>query len=815
MQNIENWIIILLTSALSLLFLPDFLLLHPQHALWLIIPCLVIAFLLFLTKKMFFFTLVCQFVFLLVCLTYFHSYAIHLIKTAHSLPAVQSKIQTQFRIEEILNQKEYQAVVVKAQLHPEAPKQRIYVNWQFDTLPQLGEYWQGELRIRPISSRLNQGGFDRQMWYLSKGITAYAQVKSAVKLKEDFSWREKKLQDALIKTQNLPEQGLLLALSFGERAWLSAELWQGYQQTNTAHLIAISGSHIALVMLIGWLITRFIQGCFPTRQISPQFPILCGLGLAILYSELAGFTVPTLRAIIALIFLSLCRLNRLYLTPWQLLSRVVAFLLILDPMMLLSSSFWLSVGAVFCLIVGYQFFPLSLFLWRGKSLTKQEEQGNHLGKVRWFISLFHLQFILLWFFTPIQLFLFNGFSLTGFVANLINVPLFSFILVPILLFATLTNGLWQSWQLANDIAFYTNKIIFALQGYWLPLSIKTSLFCTALLTLFFIVWLTFLLKKHNISLNSTSKNTVQSLFQSAIPLLQLSDRLPDISSLKRARKISVSLLIFFLIFLVHQHVETEKWRLETLDVGQGLATLLLKNQRGILYDSGAAWQNTDMAKLEIIPYLQRQGIELDQVILSHDDNDHAGGMARILAAYPQAEFISPSRKNYGNNHRTFCQQGQRWSWQGLQLQVLSPTKILEQAENTDSCVVLVDDGKHKILLTGDADIEAEQQFLPRLLPQIGKIHVLQVGHHGSKTSTGKALVKQIQPDIALISAGRWNPWRHPHNSVVERLQMQGSQIYNTAVSGQVSLIFTDKIQVISARDEWSAWYRQLFGVQAK
>ena len=137
---------------------------------------------------------------------------------------------------------------------------------------------------------------------------------------------------------------------------------------------------------------------------------------------------------------------------------------------------------------------------------------------------------------------------------------------------------------------------------------------------------------------------------------------------------------------------------------------------------------------------------------------------------------------------------------------------MPRAENKDSCTLLLSDGQHQILLTGDADLGVEYKILPKL----GKIDVLQVGHHGSKTSTGEALVRQTEPKIALISSGRWNPWHFPHKDVVARLRRQNTQIYNTAEHGQIRLLFQDKeIKIQTARTEFSPWYRRLIGLQTK
>ena len=263
----------------------------------------------------------------------------------------------------------------------------------------------------------------------------------------------------------------------------------------------------------------------------------------------------------------------------------------------------------------------------------------------------------------------------------------------------------------------------------------------------------------------------------------------------------------FMILLFKQ-LSKPNWQLDTLDVGQGLATLIVKNGKGILYDTGPAWQGGNMAELEILPYLQREGIVLEKLILSHDDNDHAGGASIILKVYPNLEFITPSRKNYGENHRTFCTAGRDWHWQGLHFQILSPHSIVERADNAHSCVILVNDGKHRVLLTGDAETKNEQIFARTL----GKIDVLQVGHHGSKTSTSEYLLSQVRPDVAIISSGRWNPWKFPHYSVIERLQRYKSTVENTAISGQVRVnFFKERLEIQQARTEFSPWYARVIG----
>ena len=789
----------LIVSALSLLVVPDFLLFSWQQA-WLSILMLVMTALCFHWFNYFKARNFCMSVILfLITLAYAHSPALSLLGQAERISSLPNKLTLDLHISEILHQQDYQTLVATTSLF-DGKEQQIFINWRAPEKPQVGEIWRADVKLRPISARLNHGGFDRQQWYFSKRIIAVGNVKSAVKMSEDFSYRTDFLQNSLKQTEGLSLQGLLIALAFGERAWLDNKTWLIYQQTNTAHLIAISGLHIGLAMGIGFFFARLLQLALPTRFISSWFPLCFGVLIALGYAYLAGFSLPTFRAMMALLFIAILQFARRYYTPSQMLYLMVAFLLFCDPLMPLSVGFWLSVGAVTCLIVWYRYVPLSIIEWRHQKLSR---------KVRWILGLFHLQIGLLILFTPIQLFLFNGLALNGFLANLIAVPLYSFLLVPLILFAVLTHGAFSSWHLSNAIAQGITRCLSFFQGSYMPISINLSLILTALLNLVF----GGVLYRLYFASQEKTKNT---------PLK--SSRFFTLNSTKilSAKEYKQALLGIILIFSIcmstlgYRYLTKPKWQLDTLDVGQGLATLIVKEGKGVLYDTGPAWQNgigaSSMAELEILPYLQREGIELETLILSHDDNDHSGGAKAILAAYPDIELITPSRKNYGETHRTFCLQGKQWLWRGLDFKVLSPTQITDRAENPQSCVILLTDGQYKILLTGDADVATERAFAEN----IGKINVLQVGHHGSKTSTGEFLLALTKPDLALISSGRWNAWNFPHPTVIERLNRYQSAVENTAISGHIRLNFTEKgIEIEKARGDFSPWFARVIGLSPK
>ena len=262
------------------------------------------------------------------------------------------------------------------------------------------------------------------------------------------------------------------------------------------------------------------------------------------------------------------------------------------------------------------------------------------------------------------------------------------------------------------------------QGSYMPISINLSLILTAFLSLILGGMLGGLYFASQGKTKNTPLKSSRFFTLNSTKIL-----LPE--AYKQALRDVIFIFCVCMGTLGYRYITKPKWQLDTLDVGQGLATLIVKEGKGVLYDTGPAWQSgigSSSMAVEILPYLQREGIELETLILSHDDNDHSGGAKAILVAYPEIDLITPSRKNYGETHRTFCLQGKRWQWRGLDFKVLSPTQITDRAENPQSCVIVLTDGQYQILLTGDADVATERSFAENL----GKINVLQVGHHGSK-----------------------------------------------------------------------------------
>ncbi|MCE1161680.1 MAG: MBL fold metallo-hydrolase, partial [Thiomonas sp.] len=239
------------------------------------------------------------------------------------------------------------------------------------------------------------------------------------------------------------------------------------------------------------------------------------------------------------------------------------------------------------------------------------------------------------------------------------------------------------------------------------------------------------------------------------------------------------------------------------DVGQGMAVVVRTARHTLLYDAGPQQApGVDSGSRVLLPLLHSLGVRhLDRVVVSHDDSDHAGGAASIARAHPEADLLTSAPPEaaalYGLGAPQPCAAGQRWTWDGVDFQIVSPLPgAAPRNDNATSCVLHVSAGGASALLTGDID-----QTQERLLQQAGRLpyaDVLLVPHHGSKTSSSDALIDTVMPRAAVVQAGYRNPHGHPHPDVAARYTQRGIPVWRTDLQG--ALRWRDR-----APDTFVAW----------
>lgn len=640
------------------------------------------------------------------------------------------------------------------------PSIAFSTHWQPKDQPLCaGQRWRLHLRLRPVHGSLNEGGFDSQRWAISRRQPLTAQVKSAVLLDQRCGWRQRMIGHAESNMGILRYKAVLLALAFGERAALEPALQTLMLKTGIAHLMAISGLHVAMVAILIWSLLRALQFFLPANLIGYRFPLIISWLGALGYVWLAGAHPPAVRTGLALTLWMLLRIRGIYCSSWQIWLWCIGLILVCDPLAVLSDSFWLSAMAVLCLIFWFEWVPLH----------PRFRSGWYWAPLRWL----HIQFGITLLLVPMQAGLFLGLTLTSIPANLWAVPLVSLITVPLILLAVvvgifpmLSAGLWGVADLTL-VGVFTP--LHYLQNGWVDLG-AASLVVSLTGWLLVIFW--------------------------------------RFHWWWRYASVLATLAVCGLLW--REREPTYSWRVDMLDVGHGLAMVVEKNGRAILYDTGPRWGTGSAAGRNILPFLHWRGLPVEQIIISHDHLDHIGGLEEMQRAFPQATVRSP-RLDAGHLP---CVAGERWQWQSLQFQVLWPPKRVKMAGNDDSCVIRIDDGKYSLLLTGDAEKRTEAQLVRHQRPLLSAT-VLQVPHHGSKTSSTPPFLRAIAPKAAIASASRYNKWRLPVVKVVTRYLANDIIWRDTSRSGQLSVLFFDNDwQIKGFREQlMPRWYHQRFGVE--
>ncbi|WP_336777183.1 DNA internalization-related competence protein ComEC/Rec2 [Pantoea sp. USHLN256] len=620
-----------------------------------------------------------------------------------------------------------------------------------------GQRWKMKLKLRPVHGRLNEGEFDIQRFAMSNHMPLQGRIIGQQSESLSCSWRTALINYHWPAFATLQHPAIIQALAFGIRTNMTEEQRQLLRETGTAHLMAISGMHIALAASVGWLLARAIQVILPAHLIGYLFPLIVSVITAATYTWVSGSHAPAQRAIVALILWIGIRAAGWQLTGWQVWTLCIGGLLALDPLTVLSESFWLSALAVAMLIVWYQWFSLP---------------PRFRTQRRWLLlQLLHLQLGMMILMAPLQIFLFQGLSLSALVANLMAVPVVSFITVPLILLAMLlpapviSSGLWSLADLSITTVMSGLQSLPA--GWW---AWSDTLPAIVLLWVGMLFWRSGLAHR------------------SVMPCL--------------------SLVIAIIVW--RNNAQRDDWQIDMIDVGHGLAIAITQGNEVVLYDVGPAWKQDDAGARVLLPWLQYQGRKLHSLILSHKHLDHRGGLHSVLNANPTIKV----RSALGEEGHLPCHRGQKWQWGKLQFTALWPPANQTQGQNNDSCVIHVDDGKISLLLTGDIELEAERKIVA-LEHDALKATFLQVPHHGSRTSSGSLLLRNVAGQAALASLARYNAWRMPAPAVVERYRQQGYRWYDTGQSGQIHIaIRQGHWQIKGLREQiMPRWYHQWFGVK--
>lgn len=593
------------------------------------------------------------------------------------------------------------------------------------------------VRLKRPRGYASLGAFDYGRWLFVSGYAASGYIRHyhIVSPGGDPAWRDSAIVRTWRQVQGFDYADLMLALLFGERGAMGAARWQRLTDTGTGHLLAISGMHIGMVAAWGYGLGRLLSGLLVSSLWASRLPPLLAMAMALSYGVMAGFSLPTRRALFMILPFVLASLLQRRVHAWQCLALALLGVAVLDPLAAHQPGFALSFGAVLLLFWHFQgrvYRPP-----RGAVLTLLETQ--------WLLGLGLLPLLAGWQF-PV--------ASAALPANMVAVPLIGGLVLPLLLLGFLLSGLLPG--LALDLWFLADVLFKGLFAYlsllqqWLPSG-------------------------------SLSGSPLVLVAAGLGALLLLRPGLPG--------RLVAIVLLMPLLSGGPGRPPPGQFDLRVLDVGQGLSVIISTETHTLVYDLGPAYDSGfNTAEAVLLPGLRRLGVSrLDGLVLSHNDRDHLGGAAGLLnqmsaARIYHGELLPPELASWSGLAQS-CHLGQAWRWDGVDFRFVSAQNPGAASGNAASCVLLVGQGAGQALLPGDIPAAMEA----RLLSQLDQAAVVVAPHHGSKTSSSPAFVSTTRPQWVVYSAGYKHAYGHPAATVAARYRRLGARCWLTGEQGSVAL----------------------------
>ena len=630
---------------------------------------------------------------------------------------------------------------------PEALRgKRIRLGWFDEDLKararlQAGSRWAFPVELRAPMGLRNPGASDGEKHALAARIAATGHVMEPVLARRlappsgIAAWRER-MSARIAASVPSDSSRYVRALALGDTRALDETDWSRLRAAGLTHLIAISGFHVGLVAGFFAMLAAAVWWLFPGLCRWLPRPFAAGLGAifgACLYAALTGFAVPTMRTavMIAALVAARCLRRRQRLADTLALGCIV--LLLLDSLAVLGAGFWLSFAGV------------AWLLW----CLPADQGPRRWAMLHGFVA---AQAVATLGLLPLTVLLFGQASFAGPVANLAAVPWWSLVVVPLALIGVLAETLhaglgqwpWQAAAWCFDLLWPALAWIAdsPLAMAWLP-EPRWYAWPLAMLSAFWCL----------LPRGLPGKPLALLLW---LPLLCPPRDLPN-------------------------HGEAE---LTVIDVGQGLAVLVRTANRSLLYDMGPATiDGFDAGARAVVPALHGLGVRrLDVAMISHGDNDHAGGWSSVSRAFPVQALLAPEGSPVPGI--VPCIAGQSWQWDGVRIRVLHPSAWFPYLGNEASCVLRIETAHGNALLTGDIGHLIEAKLLREDAASVRNDVVL-VAHHGSAGSSDDAFVAATGARLALVSSGAGNRFGHPRPPVVRRWCDAGAEVVDTARAGAI------------------------------
>jgi competence protein ComEC len=673
---------------------------------------------------------------------------------------------------------------------------RISLSWRADprrpelgasARPQPAERWRFRVRLKRPHAMVNFGAFDRELRWLQEGIGAVGTVREGQRLEARVAGPglaierlRATLRDALFDaagSDHARAAGVLAALAIGDQAAIDAAAWTVFNQTGVGHLMSISGLHITMLAGLGGALAALIWRSRPMARLRlaerlpvPIVRLAAAVSVGTTYALLAGWGIPARRTCFMLAAAALLIGSGRTASVVAAVGAAATAIVVLDPWAPLAAGFWLSFAGVLALV------------WADGARRFDESRLVRVlrGAVRaqWAATVALL---------PLGAWFFASVSWIGPLANAIAIPLVSGVITPLALIGAAVAFVSPEW--AAVLVVPTCALVDLLTGALAKLA----------------EW-------PLASASMPRPGLAALVIASAGAALLLAPRgVPG--------RACGALALLPLALVPLPRPPAGELRLTALDVGQGTTVVVQIEAHTLIYDTGPSLgPGQDTGSRTIVPWLRSQGIgRPDLLVVSHLDDDHAGGALSLIRATPPRRLASSLPEGHpivaAVPQSERCRRGEGWRWADASFDWLHPADPPERSRgspsNAVSCVLRIRHPGGTVLLTGDIEA-AQERRLTELYGDEGlAADVLVVPHHGSLTSSTEGFLDAVAPRWAIVQAAYLSRYRHPHPRVVERYQRRGVVLLRSDADGAVQMRLRAGAQpvIVRARHEPARYWR--------
>ena len=708
----------------------------------------------------------------------------------------------------------YKIKVLNIENKKESKNTYLYlrINKKSDVLLEYGDIISFKGEFQEPSKKRNYGGFDYKNYL--KTLKIYGTVKC-----ESYNVLEKNKGNILISFTNKisnsvkekiydlldkREANLLIGLLLGDDDNIDDDIEESFKISSLSHILAVSGMQVTYIITAMYIIFNNLLGKRKTKIVI--------IIILIFYTILTGFSPSIVRASIMGILIMGAGLFYRKNDIWNSIAISLLLMLIYNPFLITNVGLQLSyLGTIGIILLNKTFLRIFNKI-RFEKYILNRKIINIVSKIIEILTVTISASVVVF---PIMLYNFNLFGTYFLITNLLA----SIIIGPITIFGTVIViisfvFLKIGKLLSIILEISLNTLVLVSNFSKLPFSkiyITTPKMSMIIFYYVLIIFFNYICKIYN----NRNLSLTQIRFRNLIALYKY--KIKEIYNNKKSRKkfISVLILIVFCFNIYNFFIIKKDLKIYFVDVGQGDSTFIVtpKNETILIDGGGSLGTDFDVGESTLLPYILDRGYKkINLMFVSHFDQDHIGGLFKILEELKVEKVCISKQEEDSENYQKFLNIVKEKDIQvlvvkigdkivldnNLYFNVLWPKdkQIEENKLNNNAIVMKLNYNNFSMLFTGDIEKKAEEEILETYKnSKILESDILKVAHHGSKTSTTDEFLSRVKPKIALIGVGKDNMFGHPSNTTIEKLENMGIKIYRTDLNGEISICVNDKGQV--------------------